>query len=114
DGTDVAATFLDALDCELTGLDGRSMLPAARGEGKGREFVVTQYDDFCFSITTPTHKLIRYDSDPGDVGELYDLEQDPLERHNRWTDPALAGTRDALLAQLAHWRRDMETEARNQ
>lgn len=38
--------------------------------------------------------------------ELYDLEQDPGETRNLADDPAHRPTRERLLAQLEHWRRD--------
>jgi len=36
----------------------------------------------------------------GTEGELYDLADDPLQRHNRWDDPACAAIRSDLLADL--------------
>jgi hypothetical protein len=36
----------------------------------------------------------------GTEGELYDLSDDPLERVNRWDDPALHAVRDDLVAEL--------------
>ena len=36
----------------------------------------------------------------GTEGELYDLADDPLQRVNRWTDPACAATRAELLERL--------------
>jgi arylsulfatase A-like enzyme len=36
----------------------------------------------------------------GTEGELYDLAEDPLQRANRWDDPALRSTRDDLLDDL--------------
>ena len=38
--------------------------------------------------------------------ELYDLDKDPSELHNLGGDPALAGVRDRLLAQLNTWREE--------
>ncbi len=40
----------------------------------------------------------RYD---GSEGELYDHTEDPLQRVNRWADPAYRARRDDLLADLA-------------
>jgi arylsulfatase A-like enzyme/putative intracellular protease/amidase len=37
--------------------------------------------------------------------ELYDLDADPVEAHNRWSDPAAASVRDRLLDRLAEERR---------
>jgi arylsulfatase A-like enzyme len=36
----------------------------------------------------------------GTEGELYDMAEDPLQRVNRWDDPALRGVRDDLVADL--------------
>jgi arylsulfatase A-like enzyme len=36
----------------------------------------------------------------GTEGELYDLDDDPLQRVNRWDDPALARVRDDLVDDL--------------
>ena len=36
----------------------------------------------------------------GTEGELYDLDDDPLQRVNRWDDPARAGVRDDLVDDL--------------
>ena len=35
-----------------------------------------------------------------EFGELFDLEEDPEERHNLWQDPSHAATREALLGLL--------------
>ena len=44
------------------------------------------------------YKLVAYHSIRS--GELYDLEQDPLETHNRWADPAYAAVKMDLLETL--------------
>lgn len=36
----------------------------------------------------------------GTEGELYDLTDDPLQRHNRWDDPSLRSVRDDLVDDL--------------
>ena len=36
----------------------------------------------------------------GTEGELYDLADDPLQRVNRWDDPACAAVRSDLVADL--------------
>ena len=36
----------------------------------------------------------------GTEGELYDLADDPMQRVNRWSDPATKATRDDLVADL--------------
>jgi hypothetical protein len=39
-------------------------------------------------------------SHDGTEGELYDLGEDPLQRHNRWDDPGARPMRDDLVADL--------------
>jgi hypothetical protein len=36
----------------------------------------------------------------GTEGELYDLAEDPLQRVNRWDDPAVRSVRDDLVDDL--------------
>jgi arylsulfatase A-like enzyme len=51
------------------------------------------------TLTTRRWKLTRFE-DLEDVGELYDLEEDPGEVVNRWADPGAAATKAELLAEL--------------
>ena len=46
---------------------------------------------------TQRYKLTVYRGET--YGELFDLVQDPGERHNRWDDPAWAGVKAELLAE---------------
>ncbi|MBV8951116.1 MAG: sulfatase-like hydrolase/transferase [Actinobacteria bacterium] len=74
------------------------------------EPVLTEWDSELFgvdvhlrTITRGHHVCTAYL--PGTVhdgteGELYDLDDDPLQRHNRWDDPACKAVRDDLLADL--------------
>jgi hypothetical protein len=39
-------------------------------------------------------------SHDGSEGELYDLDEDPLQQANRWDDPALQSVRADLVADL--------------
>ena len=45
----------------------------------------------------------KYVYDPADEAELYDLEDDPLEMHNRASDPALSGVRRELHQTCKDW-----------
>lgn len=47
----------------------------------------------------------KYAWSPHDLAELYDLETDPQERHNRADDPELTSIRDELHEQLFEWMR---------
>ena len=88
---DIAPTLLDLAGARATGpMDGRSVLPALRGEPVSweGEMVYEYYWEYAFPHTPTTlalrgdrYKFIYY---PGvwDLQELYDLETDPKERRN--------------------------------
>ena len=80
---------------------------------------ITEWDSALFGIdvhlrtvVTDRYHLTRYQ--PGAVhdgseGELYDVHNDPLQRENRYADPALRAIRDELEDRLiAHETRDVE------
>lgn len=106
---DLAPTLLDAAGLAVPGaMQGRSLLPILEGRGDPhvhKPHVVSEYHDSMGStpITTPVHasmyrdrqhKLVVYHGH--ELGELYDLEADPGEFDNLWSD---AGAR-ALKADL--------------
>jgi arylsulfatase A-like enzyme len=114
---DISATVLDRARIEpFSGIQGRSLMPALRGEGAPRDGVFIQYDHQHPSpgtdVTPRVHTLIdgRYRLSVfhgTGWGELYDLETDPGEFDNLWDDPAHAATRarmaeQLLLAEIAH------------
>ncbi|MHB1713005.1 MAG: sulfatase family protein [Acidimicrobiales bacterium] len=105
---DLAATF-----CVIAGLP---VAPWIQGEalptaaGSNRERVITEWDsqfpevDFHFRsiyrdgwLATAYEPGGHYD---GSEGELYDLDEDPLQWHNRWGDPACASIRSDLVTDL--------------
>jgi len=49
-------------------------------------------------VRTQRHKLTV--AHGCNTGELYDLEEDPGELRNRWSDPAYAGTKADLLLRM--------------
>jgi uncharacterized sulfatase len=50
------------------------------------------------TLVTQRYKLTVYRDAP--YGELFDLESDPDELHNRWDDPEYAGVKSELLHQF--------------
>ena len=93
---DIAPTLLEAAGVAAPAMDGRSVLPLARGERTPwRESLLYEYYWERNFPQTPTmhavrgarYKYIRYYG-LWDTDELYDLEQDPREVRNLVRDPA--------------------------
>ena len=76
-------------------MTGRSLLPILRGESTAphRDFVRCEYYDaldapdgtFATMYRDERYKLVLYHGH--DLGELYDLEEDPDEFENMWDEP---------------------------
>jgi arylsulfatase A-like enzyme len=109
----VHALDLAATVCEAAGLpipsayEGRTLLPLCRGEDvqDWRQDVVSVYNGAQFGLFM--QRMLRdrrwkYVWNPTDVDELYDLQADPWELHNRIADPACAeALRDLRVRLLA-------------
>ncbi|MGD9704867.1 MAG: sulfatase [Acidimicrobiia bacterium] len=109
---DLAPTF-----CTIAGLpvpewmEGAS-LPTddADATARGFERALTEWDSELFGIGVHMRTITRDgwvctaygpgSAHDGTEGELYDLADDPLQRVNRWDDPACAPMRSDLLADL--------------
>ena len=59
-----------------------------------------------YGVATDRYKLIRYPAT--DEWELFDRETDPREMRSRMDDPAYAGIRLELEAELARLREELE------
>jgi arylsulfatase A-like enzyme len=109
---DLAPTF-----CAVAGVDPPSWMQGAPlpvddddARARGFERVLTEWDSDLFGVDVHLRTIMRGHwvctayrpgtSHDGTEGELYDLDDDPLQRHNRWDDPALRPTRDDLVADL--------------
>lgn len=98
---DFAPTFLDAAGIPVPGLmQGASQLPAWAGRQPGREWALVENRHNPTTVdlrtlVTARHKLTVYRS--AAYGELFDLQEDPGELHNRWSDPAYAEIKRELL-----------------
>ncbi len=113
ENVDIVPTLLEAAGQTAPyGVQGRSLLPLVRGETEAvRGSAITAYDAHdrgirLKSLRTARHKLNVFAGE--EYGELFDLEQDPHELHNRYFDPAYAPVRGELFRLLAH--RLMEDE----
>lgn len=111
---DIAPTLLEVAGVEQPrGMQARSLVPILSGETDPSEHRSDIYaeryvdqqpagpdaDDLHTMIRTNRYKLVR--SHATDEGELYDLETDPKETENRWTDSSYADVKAELLVRLA-------------
>jgi choline-sulfatase len=103
---DFMPTLLDYLGLPLpTGrnLPGQSFVAALRGqEDAARENVVV-YDEYGATRMVRTAEWKYVQREPHGPHELYDLVDDPDERHNQADDPQQSGRIEELKAVLEAW-----------
>ncbi|MQA02189.1 MAG: sulfatase-like hydrolase/transferase [Streptosporangiales bacterium] len=112
---DLPSTLLDAAGvAPLTGDQGRSLLPLARGDDMTwRDWALCEYRNSGHAYDPPVHvtmlrhdrwKLVVHHGEPATArertGELYDLVADPAELVNRWDDDTCREVRTVLHEQL--------------
>jgi arylsulfatase A-like enzyme len=107
---DIGATILARAGlAPFHGMQGQDLLPVMAGEGAGRSTILVEEDNQRAFLTferpvrlrtlvTSRWRLSVYRG--VDWAELYDLQEDPLELHNRWNDPQLATVQSDLLRRL--------------
>lgn len=104
---DLLPTFLEIAGGELDMLgepiDGRSLMPLARGEADPVDEAIGEY---CAEMTAHPVLMIRrgdlkYIHCDGDPPQLYDLGNDPGERRNLASDPAFSARAEAFAAEVA-------------
>ena len=116
DHCDLFMTLAGAVGCDCAALahtrgrTGRSCLPllsesagvAAAAAREWRDAQICEYGN-ARMIRTARYKLIKRYAGPNGhfPDELYDLAEDPGEEHNRYGDPACAGSVAELTARLA-------------
>jgi N-acetylglucosamine-6-sulfatase len=118
---DVAPTLLDVCDAPpLEGIHGRSVRPLVTGESddwrQGWLYYYNYEKQFPYtpnvrSVRTDRWKYIRYPHGDGSpdrhMAELYDLKNDPGERHNLAEDPAYQDRISQLSALLDQLKADV-------
>jgi arylsulfatase A-like enzyme len=109
---DLAPTF-----CSIAGVEAPSWMQGhalpvddSDADKRGFERVLTEWDSELFGVGVHVRTITRdqwvcsaYRTGTvhdGSEGELYDLSDDPLQRVNRWDDPATRSIRDDLLTDL--------------
>jgi arylsulfatase A-like enzyme len=119
---DLPATILDRVGlAPYTGMQAESFLPVLQGDAaQHRDDLFIEYNDGgprlgfktpsrVKSIVTDQYRFTLYKDEPW--GELYDLEADPNETHNRWDDPAYASVKADLSLRLNHMLADLMDES---
>lgn len=107
---DVAPTLLEAAGLDVPYyMQGKSLLPMLRGEAPldyHKDSVVTEFNDALGSAkeSVPTHATMNFDGryktvvyHGHDLGELFDLREDPGEFTNLWDDPDVKELKAKLL-----------------
>ena len=119
---DIAPTLAELCGIQFEGKHGKSLVPLLRQPPSGRQsptgphkdFVRSEYyhalpygqryepgsggTDFATMLFDGRYKVVVYHGI--EQGELYDLETDPGEFDNLWSDPGSAGRRFAMTKQL--------------
>jgi arylsulfatase A-like enzyme len=105
---DLAQTFCDYARTSLPqGAHSRSLRPLIESDGESRDFAYSEWDlrasrcgvDLLLrTVRTRRHKL-TLELGSG-AGELYDLQEDPLELENRFDDASYRGVRAELSAMI--------------
>jgi len=105
-------SFIEAAGLEVpTHLDGQSFYSAMCGNStsNNREEVYCVFDRH---FTVANQRMVRtrthqFTFNPSDIGELYDLEQDPYQLHNRYGDPAYAEIQKDLMERMGRYMDDL-------
>ncbi|MCB1121034.1 MAG: sulfatase [Verrucomicrobiae bacterium] len=110
---DFAPTFLDYAEADIPAeLQGESFRKVAAGDSNVfRDYAYYTYYEYPaehsvmrhYGLRTDRYKLIHFYHDMN-FWELYDLEEDPSEMHNVYSDPRYAVVRAALEKKLAEVR----------
>jgi arylsulfatase A-like enzyme len=109
---DLAPTLLEAAGLpRYAGMQGRSVWPALtskNGDAEHRDDVYCELLETSLKdgskgaqatmVRTRAYKLVVFHGE--EVGELYDLRQDPSEHDNKWADPAYNAVKGELLLKL--------------
>lgn len=109
---DLGPAILELAGCDVPEtLEAESLLPGLTDtEFAGRDFLYAEQAkdgiltgaEFMTMVRNKDWKLVHFLDDPD--GQLFDLQNDPDEVKNLWTDPAHLDKKRELLANLREWR----------
>lgn len=108
---DLGATILELAGAPIPDtMEARSLVPALQGtDERGREYVFAEHSrdtilqeaEFMTMVRSDRWKLVHFLDEP--YGQLFDLENDPGETQNLWSDPGHAEEKSRLLDVLREW-----------
>ncbi len=106
--------------CELCGLEipcsveGKSFLPILRdaSEKSHRQDLYFAFTDLIRAVQDRRYKLIEYKC-PRECSQLFDLQNDPLERKNLYEDPQYRAVKDALRKRMLEYQDQWEDDREN-
>ena len=116
---DIGPTILELAGCEVPEhFSAESLVPALeeKEEWKGRDYVFAEHPrdgnfttaDYQIMVRSDCWKLVEIygsdDAEGGNEGMLFDLENDPREVVNLWSDPEHFEVRTELREVLLQWR----------
>lgn len=110
---DLGPTILDLAGAPIDDtMEAESLLPALEGDESwsGRDRIFAEHARDGILRETALMTMIRNDDwkfvhfVDHDEGQLFDLNEDPDERMNRWNDPEVREIRDSFHDQLLEWR----------
>jgi arylsulfatase A-like enzyme len=116
---DFAPTLIDAAGAAVPAdMQGKSFLPLLKGE-RPKDWRTSMYYRYYhypmhhrvqphYGVRTERYKLIYFNK--LDEWELYDLEKDPKEMHNLYTDPAQAETIKKLKEEMYRLKKELKDE----
>ena len=109
---DIGPAILELAEIEVpTEIEAKSLLPALEGnDWTSRDYVYAEHGrdgilqeiDFMSMVRSRDWKLVHFLDSP--EGQLFDLENDPDEVRNLWSDANHIDQRRALLDELREWR----------
>jgi arylsulfatase A-like enzyme len=98
---DLLPTLLEVLGISVPEqVQGRSLLPLISGAQRGKQAVFSEFPTTKM-VRTRDWKLVHYVG--ASYGELYNMQEDPHELHNRWNDPSCLAARSEMQGRLADW-----------
>jgi arylsulfatase A-like enzyme len=118
---DLGPTILELAGCAVPAdLEARTLLPALEQRPwQGRDYVFCEQAgdvnltgaEFMTMVRSETWKLVHYKGQS--YGQLFNLESDPGEVHDLWSDPAANDAKQHLLGVLRDWLIDSNYHTRD-